>query len=38
LKALSRGNEREAAWWRWIAEITRDTLRFDLDGLPGSTR
>jgi hypothetical protein len=23
LKALSRGNEREAARWRWIAEITR---------------
>lgn len=31
LKALSRGDQREAARWRWIAEITRDTLRFDLD-------
>jgi hypothetical protein len=31
LKALSRGDQREAARWRWVAEITRDTLRFDLD-------
>ncbi|HXZ00178.1 MAG TPA: hypothetical protein VEI03_09270 [Stellaceae bacterium] len=31
LKALSRGDQREAARWRWIAEVTRDTLRFDLD-------
>lgn len=31
VKAQSRGDEREAARWRWIAEVTRDTLRFDLD-------
>lgn len=31
LKALSRGDQREAARWRWVAEITRETLRFDLD-------
>lgn len=27
LKALARNDIREAARWRWIAEITRETLR-----------
>jgi hypothetical protein len=29
LKALARNDRREAARWRWIAEITRETLRLD---------
>jgi hypothetical protein len=29
LKAQSRGDPREAARWRWIAEITREMLRRD---------
>jgi hypothetical protein len=36
VKALSRGDKREAARWRWIAEVTRDTLRFDLDDAFGA--
>jgi hypothetical protein len=31
LKAHSRGDPREAARWRWIAEITGEALRLDLD-------
>lgn len=29
LKALARNDRREAARWRWIAEVTRETLRID---------
>ncbi|MGO8918139.1 MAG: hypothetical protein ACLQJR_19735 [Stellaceae bacterium] len=31
LKARSRGDQREAERWRWIAEVTRETLRADDD-------
>lgn len=33
LKARSRGDLREAARWRWIAEVTRETLRLDIDAM-----
>lgn len=38
LKAQARGNPREAARWRWIAEITDETLRCDLDEALGRAR
>ena len=31
LKASVRGEPKKAAGWRWIAEITRDVLRSDID-------
>jgi len=37
LKALSRGDPREAGRWRWIADITRETLRADIDEAFGWT-
>jgi hypothetical protein len=38
LKALARGDLREAARWRWISEITHETLRFDVDEALGQAR
>jgi hypothetical protein len=34
LKASARGDWREAARWRWIAEITNETLRSDVEWVP----
>jgi hypothetical protein len=31
LKANSRGDTRNAARWRWVAEVTRDVLRSDIE-------
>lgn len=36
LKALAQGDQRNAARWRWIAEVTRDALRADIDELDAS--
>jgi hypothetical protein len=38
LKAQSRGDPREAARWRWIAEFTREMLRTDFGGASGRLR
>jgi hypothetical protein len=38
LKALARGDQREAERWRWISEITHETLRFDVDEALGQAR
>jgi hypothetical protein len=38
LKALARGDQREAARWRWISEVTHETLRFDVDEALGQAR
>ncbi|HZB93409.1 MAG TPA: hypothetical protein VE397_18320 [Stellaceae bacterium] len=38
LKAQARGNPREAARWRWIAEITDEQLRCDIDEALGRAR
>jgi hypothetical protein len=36
LKAISSGDTQNASRWRWMAEVTREVLRTDVNEQPGA--